>query len=93
MYVHKVGMVGIDLWQVKSGTIFDNILVSDSVEDAEDFLAATFSKSKDAEKRAFDDAEKARKAAEEEERKQAEEARKAAEQDDEDEDEDEVCAL
>jgi len=89
LYVHKVGMVGIDLWQVKSGTIFDNILVSDSVEDAEDFLAATFSKSKDAEKRAFDDAEKARKAAEEEERKQAEEARKAAEQDDEDEDEDE----
>nr|XP_006824896.1 PREDICTED: calreticulin-like isoform X2 [Saccoglossus kowalevskii] len=30
-----IGAIGFDLWQVKSGTIFDNVLVSDSVEEAE----------------------------------------------------------
>jgi len=28
------GAVGIEIWQVKSGTIFDNILVTDSIEEA-----------------------------------------------------------
>jgi calreticulin len=28
------GAVGIEIWQVKAGTIFDNILVTDSIEDA-----------------------------------------------------------
>ena len=29
------GAVGFELWQVQAGTIFDNILVTDSVDEAE----------------------------------------------------------
>lgn len=29
------GAVGIEVWQVKAGTIFDNILVTDSIAEAE----------------------------------------------------------
>jgi len=34
------GAIGIEVWQVKSGTIFDNILVTDSEKDAETARAA-----------------------------------------------------
>jgi len=82
------GAIGIDIWQVKSGTIFDNIILTNSVAEADAFLADTYTKNKDAEKSAFDAAEKKRTDAEEAERKAAEEERKknAAEEDEEDED-------
>lgn len=82
------GAIGIDIWQVKSGSIFDNVILSDSVAEAEEFLAETYTKNKDAEKAAFDAAEKKRTDAEEAERKAAEEERKknAAEEEEEDED-------
>jgi len=82
------GAIGIDVWQVKSGTIFDNIILTNSVAEADSFLADTYTKNKDAEKAAFDGAEKKRTDAEEAERKAAEEERKknAAEEDEEDED-------
>ena len=82
------GAIGIDIWQVKSGTIFDNVILTDSVTEAEEFLADTYTKNKDAEKAAFDAAEKKRTDAEEAERKAAEEERKknAAEEEEEDED-------
>jgi len=54
--------IGFDLWQVKSGDIFDNIIVTDSVEEADTFSKATFFKNKDAEKVMFDRAEEAEKA-------------------------------
>jgi calreticulin len=81
-----IGAVGIDIWQVKSGTIFDNIFIGDSVSEAEAFMAETFGKNKDAEKAMFDKVQKAKHEKEEADRKAAEEARKAKE---EDEDEDE----
>jgi len=81
------GAIGIDIWQVKSGTIFDNIIITDSVTESEKFLADTYGKTKDAEKTAFDAAEKKRTEAEEAERKAAEEERKKSAAD-EDEDED-----
>jgi calreticulin len=35
LYEYKsFGAVGLEIWQVKSGTVFDNILVTDSVEEA-----------------------------------------------------------
>lgn len=34
--------VGFELWQVKSGTIFDDILITDSIEEAEQFAEETF---------------------------------------------------
>jgi calreticulin len=88
-----VGAVGFELWQVKAGTIFDNILVTDSKEEAAAFRTETWGASKDAEKAMFDAEEKKRTEKEEEERKAAEEARKAAEKaaedDEDDEDDDE----
>ncbi|KZV43658.1 calreticulin-like [Dorcoceras hygrometricum] len=50
--------VGIELWQVKSGTLFDNVLVSDDPEYAKKLAEETWGKQKDAEKAAFDEAEK-----------------------------------
>jgi len=63
--------VGFEIWQVKSGTIFENILVTDSLEEAHASAAVT-EKTREAEKKAFDVAENERKAKEEEERKKAE---------------------
>ncbi|CAJ1370751.1 unnamed protein product [Effrenium voratum] len=38
LYKYKdFGYVGFDVWQVKGGTIFDNIIITDSLEDAEIF--------------------------------------------------------
>ncbi|GFR39621.1 hypothetical protein Agub_g85 [Astrephomene gubernaculifera] len=42
--------VGFELWQVKSGSIFDNIMVTDDFETAKAFAEETWGKSKDAEK-------------------------------------------
>jgi len=72
----KIKFVGFELWQVKSGSIFDNIIVTDSLEEATKFADETWKKNKDAEKAAFDKEEEERKAKEEEERKQREEERK-----------------
>ena len=73
--------VGLDLWQVKSGTIFDNILITDDAAVAkkagEDLWAAT----KDAEKKMKDEQD-------EEEKKKAEEEAKNAEPEEDEEDED-----
>jgi calreticulin len=84
------GGVGLEIWQVKSGTIFDDFIVTDSIEEANAFAKETFEAKKDAEKKAFDALEDAKKAEEERTRKAEEEKRKAAEADkEEDEDEDE----
>merc|ERR1719247_3993933 len=73
--------VGIDVWQVKSGTIFDNLLITDDIDTAK-AAADKIKVEQDAEKAAKEkaDAEKAAKA--EEERKKAEEeaAKKKAEE-------------
>merc|ERR1712129_247693 len=47
--------VGFELWQVKSGTLFDDIIVTDSLEEAQKFAEETFFKKKDAEKTMYDD--------------------------------------
>jgi len=78
--------VGFDLWQVKSGSIFDNIIVTDDVAEAEALIAETFTKNKDAEKAMFDKQEEAKRAEEEAARKKMEEERKAMEEDEDDED-------
>merc|ERR1711912_194103 len=54
------GSVGIDVWQVKSGTIFDNILITDDVEYAKTHGEKTWKAQKDGEKamKAAEDAKK-----------------------------------
>eukprot|EP01060_Flectonema_neradi_P008126 TRINITY_DN157_c1_g1_i1.p1 TRINITY_DN157_c1_g1~~TRINITY_DN157_c1_g1_i1.p1 ORF type:complete len:382 (+),score=121.24 TRINITY_DN157_c1_g1_i1:55-1200(+) len=54
-----VSTVGIDLWQVKSGSIFDNIIISDNVKEVEVFVAETWGKTYEAEKEKADAADKA----------------------------------
>jgi len=44
--------VGIDVWQVKSGSIFDNIIVGDSLDEVNAIVDATWKATKDAEKAA-----------------------------------------
>jgi len=51
LYAFKdLAAVGIELWQVKAGSLFDNIVVTDDAAHAAKLLAATWAKSKDAEK-------------------------------------------
>jgi len=86
-----IGAVGFEIWQVKAGTIFDNIIVTDSEAEATAFREETWGAHKDDEKKAFDDFEKKRTEKEEADRKKAEEERKKAEEakDKEDDDDDE----
>jgi calreticulin len=57
--------VGIDVWQVKSGSIFDNIIIGDSLDEVNAIVDQTWKATKDAEKKALDDKEAAAKPAEE----------------------------
>merc|ERR1711897_112072 len=47
--------IGFELWQVKTGTLFDDIIVTDSLEEAQAFAQETFFKKKDAEKKMYDE--------------------------------------
>merc|ERR1711963_677330 len=72
------GFIGFDLWQVKGGTIFDNVIITDDKAEADVFAK----KWKD-----LSEVEKAKKK-EEEDSKKAEDSKKE-EADDDDDDEDE----
>jgi len=75
------GFIGFDLWQVKGGTIFDNVIITDDVAEADAFVKKwkTLSEHENAQKKVEDDAKKA------ESDKKAE----AADDDDDDDDDDE----
>merc|ERR1711970_1075671 len=73
----KFSTVGIDVWQVKSGTIFDNILITDDVEYAKEHAEKTWKAQKDGEKAAKEKADEEKRAKKEEERKAKEEEDKA----------------
>ncbi|XP_016975652.1 calreticulin [Drosophila rhopaloa] len=82
LYLRKeICTLGFDLWQVKSGTIFDNVLITDDVE-----LAAKIA----GEVKTTQAGEKKMKEAQDEvqRKKDEEEAKKASDKDDEDEDDD-----
>ncbi|KAF6305866.1 calreticulin [Rhinolophus ferrumequinum] len=85
-------VLGLDLWQVKSGTIFDNFLITNDEAYAEEFGNETWGVTKAAEKQMKDKQDEEQRLKEEEEdrkRKEEEEADKDDEDDKEDEDEDE----
>merc|ERR1712186_269561 len=71
------GFIGFDLWQVKGGTIFDNVIITDDVAEADAFTKKwkTLSEHEKAQKKEEDDAKKA-------------EADKKAEEDTDDDDDD-----
>jgi calreticulin len=87
LYLYEdIGAIGIEVWQVKSGTIFDNILITDDIAEAEKWEDET-EKTQKGEKKAFDKAEEERKKKEEEERKKNEETKEEDDEDEEKEDE------
>lgn len=83
----EVCKIGFDLWQVKSGTIFDNILITDDVDEAKKIGDETWGVTKDAEKKMKDEQDEAEKAKAESEAKEAE---PEEEEEDDDEDLDEI---
>lgn len=57
--------VGIDVWQVKSGTVFDNIIIGDDLAEVNKIIDETWGATKEAEKKALEAKEAAAKPAEE----------------------------
>merc|ERR1712203_415405 len=74
------GFIGFDLWQVKGGTIFDNVIITDDVAEADAFTKKweALSEVEQAKKKEEDDAKKA----------EADKAAESADDDDDDDDED-----
>merc|ERR1712139_249414 len=72
------GFIGFDLWQVKGGTIFDNVIITDDAAEADGFAQKW---------KALSEVEKAKKK-EEDDAKKEEETKKEDEADDDDDDED-----
>jgi calreticulin len=58
IYAYEHGFVGIEIWQVKSGTVFDNILVTDSVDEARAFADGYFKTLQEGEKAKKEEDEK-----------------------------------
>merc|ERR1711973_258455 len=81
----EVCAIGLDLWQVKSGTIFDNILITDDAAEAKKIGDELFKATSKAERKMKD-------AQDEEERKKMEEEAKAKKDEKDDEDEDDEDA-
>ena len=81
------GAIGIDIWQVKAGTIFDNILVTDSLEEAQSHAAETFEPLRDAEKALKEKHDEEERKKNEEEEKKLKESSPKKEAGDEEEDE------
>jgi len=91
IYAYDHEFAAFEIWQVKSGTIFDHILVTDSLEEAEAFATGHFAEQQKAEKAMFDKQEEEKqekeKAERETEKKKLEEEEKDKEDDDDDEEE------
>merc|ERR1711939_222898 len=73
------GFIGFDLWQVKGGTIFDNVIITDDVAEADAFAKKW---------KALSEVEKAKKKEEDDSKKTEEEAKKKDESSDDDDDDD-----
>merc|ERR1711862_22860 len=73
------GFIGFDLWQVKAGTIFDNVIVTDDVAEADAFAKMW---------KELSDVENAKKKEEEDAKKIEDDKKAEKDEDDDDEDED-----
>merc|ERR1712193_87578 len=76
----EFGFIGFDLWQVKAETIFDNIIITDDLAEADAFAGKW---------KALTEVEKAKKKGEDDKKKAEEDAKKADASDDDDDDDDE----
>ena len=85
------GVLAFEVWQVKSGTIFDSIMITDDEAEATAYAEETYTSLVEAEKKAKDAADEAKKAAEKEAEK--EDTDDDEDNDDEDDDEEEKDEL
>merc|ERR1712144_139365 len=76
IYKYDFGFIGFDLWQVKGGTIFDNIVITDDVSEADTFAKKW---------KALSEVEKTKKK-EEDDSKKTDDKKKEDEDDDDDDD-------
>jgi len=76
----EFGMIGFDLWQVKGGTIFDNVIITDDKAEADAFAKKW---------KTLSDVEKAKKKEEDDKKKEEDAKNKAEEASDDDDDDDE----
>jgi calreticulin len=83
----EVCKLGFDLWQVKAGTIFDNVLITDDVAEAKRIGDETWGATKDPEKAMKDEQDEVEKTKAEAE---AAEAGAGADEDEDDEDLDDI---
>merc|ERR1711920_872744 len=74
------GFIGFDLWQVKGGTIFDNVIVTDDKAEADVFAKKW---------KALSEVEAAKKKEEDDSKKAADDKKDEKDEDDDDEDEEE----
>merc|ERR1711874_932453 len=72
------GFIGFDLWQVKGGTIFDNVIITDDKADADAFAKKW---------KSLNDVEQAKKKEEDDAKKAADDKKDEKDEDDDDEDE------
>ncbi|XP_041912519.1 calreticulin [Alosa sapidissima] len=86
----SIGVIGLDLWQVKSGTIFDNFLITNDPKLAEEVGDETWGATKGPEKKMKEgQEEEERKKREEEEQKRKEETKDEEEEEEKEEEEEE----
>jgi len=71
----EIGFLGIEIWQVRGGTLFDNFLITDSISDAEAAIKRFEDGSRDIERNAWEAADRLEQDAEENIRRQIEEER------------------
>merc|ERR1719329_1695833 len=79
IYKYDFGFIGFDLWQVKGGTIFDNVIITDDKAEADSFAAKW---------KTLSEVEKAKKKEEDQRQKEEDAKNKAAEAADDDDDDD-----
>jgi len=84
--------VGFEVWTVNKGSIFDNVIVADSLDEVNEFLETHFHPTLDGEKAVKEKLDADKKAAEEAEKKKQEEAEKAAKATEDEEEADETEA-
>jgi len=89
IYAYENEYVAFEIWQVKSGTLFDHILITDDIAEAEAFATGYFAEQQKGEKSVYEAQEEERRKVEEEERKTREaEAEEEGDDDDDDDDDD-----
>merc|ERR1712070_1010786 len=76
----EFGFIGFDLWQVKGGTIFDNIIITNDKAEADAFAGK---------RKTLSEVEKAKKKEEDDKKKEEAASKAAADDDDDDDDDDE----